>query len=90
MSLTVSACPFCDYDDAEIGEVSISEFAVDCPECRCIGPICGDVMEAIARWNHAPRRGDVGAVPVPKVPDWIANLDKRADAVREQFNRESA
>ena len=55
MSITVSPCPFCNHDDVEIGEVSISEYAVECNECRCIGPIEGDIMGAIAAWNRAPR-----------------------------------
>lgn len=32
--IQVSPCPFCGHDDVEIDEVSISEFAVDCPECQ--------------------------------------------------------
>jgi len=55
MSITVHNCPFCDHDDVEIGEVSIGEYAVECNECRCIGPIDGDIMGAIAAWNRAPR-----------------------------------
>ena len=55
MSIVVHNCPFCDHDDVEIGEVSIGEYAVDCNECRCIGPIEGDIMAAIAAWNRAPR-----------------------------------
>lgn len=55
MSLAVNPCPFCGHDDVEIGEVSISEYAVDCPECRAIGPICGTVMESITRWNDASK-----------------------------------
>lgn len=54
MSLTILPCPFCGHDDVEIDEVGISEFAVDCPECRAIGPICGTVMEAISDWNKRP------------------------------------
>lgn len=52
---TINPCPFCGYDGVEIDEVAITEYAVDCPECRCIGPICGTVMEAISYWND--RRG---------------------------------
>ena len=55
MSIIVHNCPFCNHDDVEIGEVSIGEYAVDCPECRAIGPIEGDIMGAIAAWNRAPR-----------------------------------
>jgi Lar family restriction alleviation protein len=55
VTITVHDCPFCGHTDVEIGEVSISEFAVECNECRCIGPITGDVMSAISAWNNAPR-----------------------------------
>lgn len=48
---TISPCPFCGHEDVEIDEVGASEYAIDCPECRCIGPICGTVMEAINFWN---------------------------------------
>lgn len=56
MTIVVHDCPFCGCADVEIGEVSLAEFAVECNECRCIGPICGDVMDAIAAWNQAIRR----------------------------------
>lgn len=56
MSVTINDCPFCGHADVEIGEVSTYEFAVECPVCRCIGPICGSVMESITEWNKAPRQ----------------------------------
>lgn len=67
---TVFPCPFCGHDDPEIGEVAPSEFAVDCPECRCAGPITGDVMSAIEAWNKAPRwpRAAMLRIEHPKVP----------------------
>ena len=52
---TINLCPFCGHDDVEIDEVGVTEYAVTCPECRCIGPICGTVMESISYWND--RRG---------------------------------
>jgi hypothetical protein len=55
MSIHVHNCPFCEYVDVEIDEVGVAEFAVTCNECRCIGPIAGDIMSAIAAWNNAPR-----------------------------------
>lgn len=57
MTIIVHNCPFCDHDDVEIGEVSIGEYAVECNECRCIGPIEGDIMAAIASWNKAQNSG---------------------------------
>ena len=51
MAITVADCVFCGSDHIEIDEVSSYEFAVECNECRCIGPITGDVMSAIAAWN---------------------------------------
>ncbi len=56
MSLTIHNCPFCGHEDVEIGEVAISEYAVDCQECRAIGPICGDIMGAIDAWNKAAKQ----------------------------------
>lgn len=54
---TIAPCPFCGFDDVEIDEVGTSEFAIDCPECRAIGPIVGSVIEAINLWNvRAPER----------------------------------
>jgi Lar family restriction alleviation protein len=49
--ITVKACPFCGHEDVEIDELSPSEFAGCCPECRAIGPILDTVMEAIRHWN---------------------------------------
>jgi hypothetical protein len=53
--ITVDQCPFCSHAEVEIDEVSPYEYAVDCPECRAIGPICNDIMQAIAAWNKATR-----------------------------------
>ena len=50
-AIHVAPCPFCGHYDVEIDEVAPSEFAVDCPECRAMGPITGTVMEAIELWN---------------------------------------
>lgn len=55
MSLTINNCPFCGHNDVEIDEVAVTEYAVTCPECRAIGPICGDIMESISAWNKAGR-----------------------------------
>lgn len=52
---TIYCCPFCGHEDVEIDEIGMSEYAVDCPECRAIGPIRDTVMEAIGAWND--RRG---------------------------------
>ena len=52
---TINPCPFCGLEDVEIMEVRPGEFAVDCPECECIGPITPDVMDTIAAWNKAPQ-----------------------------------
>lgn len=56
MSITIKDCPFCGNDNVEISEECFGEFSIECPECRCIGPICGSVMESIAEWNNAPRQ----------------------------------
>lgn len=53
MTIVVSNCPFCGSINVEIGEVSIGEYAVECTECRCIGPIANDIMESIRDWNRA-------------------------------------
>jgi len=89
MSIHVSGCPFCDYDDVEITEVSPGEFAVDCPDCRCIGPILGEPMEAIAKWNDAPRRADqvVMATIVPDAPTWAAKMNRDDEAAKEKYAR---
>lgn len=52
---TILPCPFCGYHDVEIDEIEIGSYAVDCPDCRCIGPYGGDIMGAIREWNRAPR-----------------------------------
>ena len=54
-NLHIDPCPFCGHDDIEINEVEPGSYAIDCPECRCIGPIKPDTMEAISYWND--RRG---------------------------------
>lgn len=50
-TIHIAACPFCGFDDVEIDEVRIGEFAVDCPKCEAIGPIKPSEMEAISYWN---------------------------------------
>lgn len=54
-TIFIDRCPFCGFDDVQIGEVRPGEFAVDCPECEAIGPIKPSEMEAISYWND--RRG---------------------------------
>lgn len=56
MTITIHDCPFCGAENIEIGEVTIGEFAIECNECRCIGPITGDIMGAIAAWNGSCSR----------------------------------
>ena len=58
-TITILPCPFCGHDDVEIEEVSLSEFAVCCPECSRIGPLRDTVMEAISYLND--RRGQCDA-----------------------------
>ena len=53
--ITVDICPFCGHHDIEITEAGSYEYAVDYPECRAIGPICNDIMQAITAWNKATR-----------------------------------
>ena len=55
MSIVIENCPFCGHVDVEIDEVGHSEFAITCAECRCIGPITGDIMSAITAWNFPSR-----------------------------------
>ena len=54
--IVIQDCPFCGHADVEIDEVMPGEYAIDCSECRCIGPIAGDIMGAIAAWNGAAMR----------------------------------
>lgn len=53
--ITVDICPFCGNGDIEIDETESCEYAVSCPECQAVGPICYDIMQAIAAWNKATR-----------------------------------
>ena len=54
---TIAPCPFCGFNDVEIGDGAPGEFSVGCPECRSTGPIMGSMMEAINLWNvRAPER----------------------------------
>lgn len=59
--IAIHDCPFCGHADVEIGEVGTCEYAVDCPECRAIGPIENDIMKAIGAWNTASRLSISGA-----------------------------
>lgn len=53
-TIFIDCCPFCGFDDVEIGEVG-PEFSIDCPECQAMGPVKPSEMEAISYWND--RRG---------------------------------
>ncbi len=68
---TIHACPFCGHDDVEIDEVGVTEYAVTCPECRCIGPITGDIMGAIAAWNGSVIR-DAAFIALERHPETAA------------------
>lgn len=50
-TIFIDRCPFCGFDDVQIGEVRHGEFSVDCPECEAMGPIKPSEMEAISYWN---------------------------------------
>jgi len=54
-TIFIDRCPFCGFDDVQIGEVRPGEFSVDCPECEAMGPVKPSEMEAISYWND--RRG---------------------------------
>lgn len=56
MSLTIHNCPFCNHEDIKIDHVDGEEFYITCKECFADGPLCSDVMSAIAAWNNAPRQ----------------------------------
>jgi hypothetical protein len=49
--ITVNPCPFCGHDDVEFSEVEPGTYAVDCPECQCIGPFADTTDEARLKWN---------------------------------------
>ena len=55
ITIAIAPCPFCAEPDVQIDEVDIGCFAVVCPECRCVGPVTGDVDESIDAWNLANR-----------------------------------
>jgi hypothetical protein len=52
MKIEIHACPFCDHDDVEVDEVSPGRYAICCPECGCVGPVCDDVSAAVEAWNR--------------------------------------
>jgi hypothetical protein len=55
---TIKNCPFCDHDDVEVNEIEPGRFAIDCPECECIGPFCDSTDDAIRAWNTPLRAAD--------------------------------
>lgn len=57
----IKPCPFCEWEDVLIGEIAPGHFAVDCPECECIGPFGDTVDEAVEAWNRAARTEQAGA-----------------------------
>ena len=63
---TINPCPFCGHDDVEIDEVDLHRFAVTCPECECIGPVFGAVMDAINAWNGSVLRTPPAAIRDPQ------------------------
>jgi Lar family restriction alleviation protein len=54
-AIEIKPCPFCGHADVELGEPEPNRFAVDCPECGCVGPIINELHSAIDKWNSAPR-----------------------------------
>ena len=53
LDITVMPCPFCGHDDVEFSEVEPGTYAVDCPECQCIGPFADSTAGAAEKWNKA-------------------------------------
>ena len=50
-TIVVNDCPFCGWHDVEIDEIEPGRYAVDCPECECIGPFADTQLGAIDAWN---------------------------------------
>lgn len=49
----INPCPFCSHDDVQVAEPATGRYAIDCPECECVGPIKDDALDAIRAWNSA-------------------------------------
>lgn len=71
MIIEIKPCPFCDYADVEVCEVEPGRYAIDCPDCECIGPFSDSVEGAIEKWN-APHNKDF-------------NMDRLVREAREGF-----
>ena len=53
-------CPFCKSMTLKaMGKLGVIAW-VFCPACRCEGPPAKTRVDAIAKWNAAPRKGDDG------------------------------
>ena len=50
--IVIKNCPFCNWDNVEIDEIAIGQFAVCCHECKTIGPVANDINDSIKRWNE--------------------------------------
>jgi hypothetical protein len=57
-AVAIRNCPFCDHADVEVNEIEPGRFAIDCPDCECIGPFADTVDLAIRLWNTPLRAED--------------------------------
>lgn len=58
-------CPFCGYGQVELDEIEPGRYAINCPDCECIGPFSDAslshdqaVKSAIGKWNRRIARPD--------------------------------
>lgn len=87
MSEMAKPCPFCGHDDIEINEIEPGRFAIDCPECECIGPFNDSVKGAIEAWNMPAEQRDelltALHVALPFVEDWEGDKCYKIGAVKK-------
>lgn len=51
--MKINPCPFCGHVDVEWGGPVLGTYAIDCPECQCIGPFADSPEEAAQKWSKA-------------------------------------
>ena len=76
-AINIKHCPFCDHADVEVNEIEPGRFAIDCPECECIGPFADDLDTAIRLWNVPLRASDKRRLSL--MTERVQQLEAQAD-----------
>jgi hypothetical protein len=85
--MKINPCPFCDHVDVEWCEPELGTYAIDCPECQCIGPFADSPEVAAEKWNKSGQQERTRAAVLTEMCHKHEREIERLRLVVLDFNR---